>query len=191
MGRKQWDSWSHGKGPPEAINYGGYENLALFGRVKKEDKLFRPTRPGPIRMIDVITGEEVNQMPKTLKNKPVDDEELEEDEEGEEEEGEDEPKAKKSGRGNPGNLTPREPVQVPKKVVSGLSEEVQKLLRKREKLLAAGDQAGLRKLRAMLRKAGFRLSDYAGKDDLIAKANRAKATAKPSKAKATEEEDED
>jgi hypothetical protein len=176
-------------GPIEHSVAGGYEHLAIFGRVKKEDKLFRPTKPGPIRVIDPTTGKEVINMPKSMKNAPVeeelDEEEAEETEEEETEE--DEPKAKKGGRGNPGNLTPREPVAVPKKVVAGLTPEVQKLLKQREKLLAAGDQKGLRKLRAMLRKAGFRLSQYAGKDDKIANAAKAKVKTKP----AAEEEDDD
>lgn len=127
-------------------------------------------------------------MPKTLKNKPVEDEELEDTEDAEETEGGGAPKAK---RGNPGNLTPREPVKVPKSAMSGASEEVQKLLKRREKLLAAGDQKGLRKVRAALRKAGFRLSNFAGKDDKIANAAKAKTTEKPAKAAVSDDDDDD
>jgi len=131
-------------------------------------------------------------MPKTLKHAPaveeLDAEDLEETEE-EETDKEETPK-KKDGRGNPGNLTPREPVKVPAKVTANVSDEVRKLLKQREKLLAAGDQKGLRKVRAALRKAGFRLSTYAGKDDKIANAAKAKTEA-PVKAKKVVDEEED
>lgn len=127
-------------------------------------------------------------MPKTVKNAPEPDEdELEDGDEAEEGE-EETPKAK---RGNPGNLTPREPVKVTKDVYAGQPEAVQKLLKQREKLLAAGDQKGLRKVRAALRKAGFRLSNFAGKDDKIANAAKEKAATAPAKKAKPADDDED
>lgn len=183
-------------GPREQVGLGSLETLALFGKAKKAMGLFKATPPGPAFLVQVINGEEVKtKMPKSVKNAPVqDDEEIDEveDDETEDEEDDDEPKSK--GRGNPGNLTPREPVKVSKDIVSKQSEEVQKLLKRREKLLAAGDQKGLRKVRAALRKAGFRLSNHASKDDLIAQAAKKKAAASkeaPAKAKKVADDDED
>lgn len=71
---------------------------------------------------------------------------------------------KKGGnkQGNPGNLVPREPVKVPSSVLKEQSKEVRELLKKREELQAAGDKKGLRKVRAALRKTGFRLSNLPG-----------------------------
>lgn len=71
-------------------------------------------------------------------------------------------KSKKGGKGNPGNLVPREPVKVSEAVMKGQSKEIRALLKKREELQAAGDKKGLRKLRAELRKKGFRLSNLPG-----------------------------
>jgi hypothetical protein len=199
MGRKSWDSWEKTEAPLDSVRSGGYEDLAIFGRAKKEDKLFRAQPPGPIRRIDPITGESMEDaVPKSLKNKPVEDdvedEELEEGDEEETEDNDDAPSGKK-GRGNPGNLTPREPVSVSSKVFKAQTEEVQKLLKQRDKLLAAGDQKGLRKVRAMLRKAGFRLSNHAGAGDKIANAQKAKAAAATekvsSKKSASDDEDEE
>ena len=201
MGRKRGPSKDWDEGPKEQVGLGSLEVLALFKRAQRRDTLYRPElgSPGPVIYINPLTGEiqnreEVNTMAKGIKDAPVEEELEDNDEEtGEESEGEDKPA--KGKRGNPGNLTPREPVKVPKGVVGGLSEEVQKLLRKREKLLAAGDQKGLRKIRAMLRKAGFRLSNYAGDGDKIANAAKAKAEGKEEpkakKAKSKDDDDDD
>jgi hypothetical protein len=121
-------------------------------------------------------------MPKEAKKKqkPVDEELELEDEEVDEEEEEDEEveetddeeteddeedeapaKGKKKtgkGSGKGSGLVPREPVSVPKAVYKAQPKEVQKLLVEREKLQAAGDKKGLRKIRMALRKLGFRLS---------------------------------
>jgi hypothetical protein len=174
-------------GPSEQLGLGSLDTLAMFGRAKKAQGLFKAQPPGPALLVQVINGREVKTtMPKSVKNAPVvdDEEEIEEPEETEDgdDDEDDEPKSKK-GRGNPGNLTPREPVKVSKDVVAKQSEEIQKLLKRREKLLAAGDQKGLRKVRAALRKAGFRLSSHAGKDDLIAAAAKKKAATAESPAK--------
>jgi hypothetical protein len=95
-----------------------------------------------------------------------DEEETEEDETEEEDEEEDEEeapaKAKRKGPPKgvvPPGLVPREPVKIPKGMLKTLDPAVQKLLSQREKLLAAGDKKGLRKIRMQLRKAGFRLSE--------------------------------
>ena len=87
-------------------------------------------------------------------------EEEDEDAEGEDEDGDDEPKAKKkgTGKGRGGHLVPREPTVVTKDILKAQKPEVQKLLKAREKAQAAGDKKALRKIRAGLRKEGFRLS---------------------------------
>lgn len=116
----------------------------------------------------------------TKKSQEEDEDELEEDEEDEEEveveedeveeeDGEDEeeddtpaPKKKvkkgeKSGKGS--GLVPREPVSVNKEIFKKQTPEVQALLKQREAAQAAGDKKALRKIRAGLRKQGFRLSN--------------------------------
>ena len=65
-------------------------------------------------------------------------------------------KAKKTGRGS--GLVPREPVAVSREIYKAQKPEVQKLLKAREKAQAANDKPALRKIRAALRKEGFRLS---------------------------------
>lgn len=170
-------------GPSEQVGLGSLEILAIFYRGRNANSLYRPTPPGPIKRVNVQTGEEVISMPKNAKQEP---EELEDDEVEETDESDEvAPKAK----GNKGNLVPREPIAVPKDVIAGLDENVRKLLKQRDKLLAAGDQKGLRKIRMQLRKAGFKLSNYAGKGDKIAQA--AKTGTKVAKAAkpATDEDD--
>lgn len=175
-----------GDGPSEQVGLGSLEVLAIFYRGRSANSLYRPTPPGPVKRIDVQTGKEVISMPKNVKAEP---EELEDDDVEETEDSDDDAPVAKGNKGNKGNLVPREPISVPKDVVAGLSEEVRKLLKQREKLLAAGDQKGLRKVRMQLRKAGFRLSDHAGKGDKIA--NAAKATAKPAKARPAASDDDE
>lgn len=198
MGRKRgYDRWD--EGPKETVGLGSLEVLANFSKAKKAQALYRPdeAKPGPIFTIQVINGEEVKTtMPKSMKNAPVEAEEVEEldeEEATETEEGEEDEDAPKAKRGNPGNLTPREPVKVKKDVFSAQTEEVQKLLKKREKYLAEGDQKKLRKIRALLRKAGFRLSSYAGSNDKIANAAKAKAkeTANTKPSKKDDDDDDD
>lgn len=95
-----------------------------------------------------------------------DDEDVEEatEDEGEDEDEEEDEKPAKSkkkstkGKGASSGLVPREPVVVPSSVFKKQSPEIQKLLKMRDKLQASGDKKGLRKLRAELRKKGFKLS---------------------------------
>lgn len=117
-----------------------------------------------------ITKKSVDEDEDELEDEDEDEEvELEEDdadveEDGDEEEEAEAPKPKKkaakgekTGRGS--GLVPREPVSIPKAVLKAQSPEVQTLLKTRDAQQAAGDKKGLRKTRAALRKAGFRLSN--------------------------------
>lgn len=115
-----------------------------------------------------------------------DDEDEDEEDEDEEEEEEKPKKGKKKGphpKGKvPKGLVPREPVKVPASVLKGASKEVKKLLAKREEAQAKGDKEALRKIRAALRKEGFRLSSIGGQSE--------NAGAPKKKAKKDEDDDE-
>lgn len=123
-----------------------------------------------------------------------DEEEEEADDDDEEEEEEDAPPAKKAkkkgkgGKGNPGNLVPREPIKVGKDILSKVSPEIKKLLILREKTT---DKTDLRKIRAKLRSAGFRLSSLSSENPQIEQKVKTDNQKKKAKKKVADEEDDD